>query len=87
MMESFIYFVRIIKLKKQYSVYKTELISLSLIYLFLFSLILYVMTQRPELERMLEYSENVEINKLRKERSDLRDVSKEALLKKFHIIE
>ncbi len=86
-MESFIYFVRIIKLKKQYSVYKTELISLSLIYLFLFSLILYVMTQRPELERMLEYSENVEINKLRKERSDLRDVSKEALLKKFHIIE
>jgi hypothetical protein len=45
------------------------------------------MTQRPELERMLEYSENVEINKLRKERSDLRDVSKEALLKKFHIIE
>jgi hypothetical protein len=45
------------------------------------------MTQNEELAKMLEYSENVEINKLRKERSDLRDVSKEALLRKFHIKE
>ena len=45
------------------------------------------MTQRTELERMLEYSENAEINKLRKESSDLRYVSKEALLTKFYIIE
>jgi hypothetical protein len=35
---------------------------------------------------MLEYSEKVEINKLRKERSDIKNFSREELLKKFHLI-
>ena len=35
---------------------------------------------------MLEYSEKVEINKLRKERSDIKELSREELLKKFHLI-
>ena len=35
---------------------------------------------------MLVYSEKVEINKLRKERSDIKELSREELLKKFHLI-
>lgn len=40
---------------------------------------------RTEMSTMLEYSENVEIRNLRKERADMKVVSKEELLKKFKL--
>lgn len=51
----------------------------------LFGVMLYLITQREELSKMLQYSENVEINKLRKERSDLKYATREELLNKFNL--
>jgi hypothetical protein len=44
-----------------------------------------LITQRPEIAKMLQYSENVEIRNLRKERADMNIVSKEELLEKFKL--
>lgn len=40
---------------------------------------------RSEMSTMFEYSENVEIRNLRKERADMQIVSKEELLQKFKL--
>ena len=88
MNESWLFFVRfvLIIIIYQFQVYKVSLIISTLIYTAAAVFIYYVITRNPEIAKLLKYSENVEICKLRKEKDDFETLNKEKLFKKFHLI-
>ena len=51
-------------------------------------IIVYLIIQKnPEISKLLQYSQNIPIRKLKKEKEDFTSMDKETLLKKFHLID
>ena len=86
MIEPWLFFVRLSLIINQFQTYKVSIIISSLIYIAAVVFIHQTITRNPEIAKLLKYSENVEIRKLRKEKDDFESLNKEKLFKKFHLI-
>ena len=86
MIEPWLFFVRLSLIINQFQTYKVSIIISSLIYIAVVVFIHQTITRNPEIAKLLKYSENVEIRKLRKEKDDFESLNKEKLFKKFHLI-